>query len=225
MPPGVLPLRDHEEIAHRAVALERSRIARELHDVVAHSLSVITVQAAAARRTLDSDPDMAAKAISVIERSGRNALVELRQLLTLLRPEDSMRAGFEPSPGLENLPALVKQVNRAGTRAELHILGEAMSLPNEVELCAYRIVQEALTNVMKHAGTCGVDVWLRYADHNVELEIQDEGGNGSRTAHQANGAGSGVSGMSERAAHLGGRLEAGFHGSGYRVRAWLPVER
>jgi signal transduction histidine kinase len=215
---------DPEEKASRAAARERSHLARELHDVVAHSLSVMTVQAAGARRILEKDPARAAEAIGVIERSGREALVELRRLLAGLQPGDSGRAALEATPSLEDLPALMRQINRAGVRAELHIEGRDYPLPAEVDLCAYRLVQEALTNVVKHVGECRADVTARYARDAFEIEVRNDGGRGPVKKPPRRGGGNGLIGMKQRAALLGGEVEAGpVAGGGYRVLAMLPA--
>jgi signal transduction histidine kinase len=211
------------EEARRAVALERSRLARELHDVVSHSLSVITLQAAGARRWLGGDPARATQGLSAIEGAGREALVELRRLLEVLHPEDSMQEELEILPNLENLPELAERMNRAGVHVELQIEGKTRRLPAGVDISAYRIVQEALTNVIKHAGECRVEVRIRHEFDAIELEVRDDGGSATK---KSRGAGSGLIGMKERAVLLGGELEAGPRpGGGYRVHAQLPLEQ
>jgi signal transduction histidine kinase len=216
---------EREEKARRAVALERGRLARELHDVVAHSLSIMTVQAAGARRVIDRNPARAAEAIGAIEGSGREALIELRRLLTVLRPGPAP-AGLEAPPTLEDLPLLVKHLDRAGVHTDLRIEGEPHPLPVGVDLSAYRIVQEALTNVIKHVGECRAGVTVRYERDAIEVHVQDDGGSSPRKRlPQDAGLGSGLIGMNERVALLGGQFEAGPQpGGGYHVHAWLPLE-
>jgi signal transduction histidine kinase len=219
--------KEQEERASRAVAVERGRLARELHDVVAHALSIVTVQAAGARRVIGNDPQRAAEAIAAIERSGREALIELRRLLTVLRTDGESPAVLETPPTLEDLPSLLRQVDRAGVRAELRVEGEPHPLPAAVDLSAYRIVQEALTNTMKHVGKCHAEVTVRYDSATLELEVLDDGGASNGRSFRRNGhAGSGLIGMKERAAVFGGELEAGRRaGGGYRVHARLPLEQ
>jgi signal transduction histidine kinase len=208
----------HERDA--AVATERARLARELHDVVAHSVSTMVVQAQAGGSLLDTEPARAHEALRAIERAGRQALVELRHLLGLLR-DDEAAAAFAPQPGLRELSALLETFRSAGLSVELRAEGEAVTLPPGLDLTAYRIVQEALTNSLKHAAPAAAEVVLRYFDHAVEVEIIDTG---SRRA-PANGVGQGLIGMRERVALYGGQLETGPRdGGGFLVRARLPVE-
>jgi signal transduction histidine kinase len=214
-----------KEMTDRAVALERSRLARELHDVVAHSLSLMTVQAAGARRVLEADPGRAAEAILAIERSGREALIELRRLLVLLGPESSAQAELEVPPSLDNLPALTRQVNRTGVDARLHVDGDPYPLSVDVDLSAFRIVQEGLTNVIKHVGDCRVDVTVCYEQAALELEVQDDGGSKLGKRPDAGEPGTGLTGMKQRALLLGGQLESGSHKGGFRIRARLPTGR
>lgn len=206
------------EQATRAVADERARIARELHDLVAHSMGVIVIQAQAGQRALDSRPDLARGALASIETAGRQGLAEMRRLLGLLTgaAEDTV----SPQPGLSALDELIGQVRSAGVRVELVVEGPVASLPAGVDLAAYRIVQEALTNVLKHAGPASVEVLVRARGGVVEVEVCDDG-RGAPTP----GPGHGLIGMRERAALYGGNLEAGGQpGGGYRVRARLSVE-
>jgi signal transduction histidine kinase len=210
--------REREEQAQRAVAEERGRIARELHDVIAHSVSVIVVQAQAGPHLVD-DPQRVVGVFRAIESSGRDALVELRRLLGILRSEDEQLA-IGPQPGLGSLRSLVEQMHTAGLPVQLRIEGEPVHLPAGIDLSAYRIVQEALTNVVKHAGDAAAEVVIRYGPRGLELSIVDDG-HGRATS--LNGAGHGLIGMRERVALYGGTLEAGTQdGGGYAVRARLP---
>jgi signal transduction histidine kinase len=210
---------------HRALSVERSRLARELHDVVGHSLSVMTVQAAGARRIIETDPARAAAAIAAIERSGREGLIELRRLLTELHLEGSVEAKLHAPPSMENLPALMRLANRAGVHATLEVEGDARDLPADIELCAYRIVQEGLTNVVKHAGECRAEVIVRYRPDALELEVHDDGDTGPASPSNGDGMGSGLIGLKQRAEQLAGEFEAGFDCDGYRIRARLPIAR
>jgi signal transduction histidine kinase len=216
---ATLAEREREERARVAAAGERARIARELHDVVAHSVSVMVVQAQAGPRLL-GDPDQADAAFRSIEASGREALVELRRLLGILRTPNE-HAAVDPQPGLGSLGSLVDQVREAGLPVAVHVEGEESPLPRGIDLSAYRIVQEALTNTLKHAGTARADVVVRYGPTALELEVADDG----RGAHDsANGIGHGLIGMRERVALYGGTLRAGARpGGGYEVRARLPL--
>jgi signal transduction histidine kinase len=213
--------REREEHARRAASEEQARIARELHDVVAHSVSVMVVQAAAGDDVFDARPDRAREALRSIEQTGRTALVELRRVLGALRPDD---AGLAPQPGLERLDALVERVNDAGLTIELDRQGDLTGLPASVDVSAYRIVQEALTNALKHAHASTARVIVRRTDEGVELEVADDGV-GPASGMTTNG-GRGLIGMRERAALLGGRFEAGAgRDGGFSVRAQLPLAR
>ena len=211
--------RERDLAAREAIVAERARIARELHDVVAHAVSVMVVQAQAGPRLLD-DREQARGTFRSIETSGREALVELRRLLGVLRNGDD-HTGTAPQPGLGALDALLSQVRDAGLRVDLRVEGDAVSLPAGVDLSAYRIVQEALTNTLKHAGRAEAEVIVRYGPAFVELEILD---NGIGPQAQPNGAGHGLAGMRERVALYGGVLESGSrNGHGFAVRARLPL--
>jgi signal transduction histidine kinase len=221
--------REREEQAARAVTEERSRIARELHDVVAHHVSVMVVQAAGARRVIDRDPGEAAAALSAVESTGRQALVEMRRMVGVLRTgrwEDSR----SPLPSLDRLDELLAQVREAGLPVELSVEGERRSLPAGVDLSAYRIVQEALTNSLRHAGKATSRVRLRYGRRDLAITIADDGLGARAAAREADGhgrddGGHGLLGMRERVALFGGRLEAGPGPSGgYVVAAWLPID-
>jgi signal transduction histidine kinase len=212
----------HEADAQRAMAEERRRIAREMHDVVAHSVSVMVVQAGGARRIIARDPDRAAQAAAQIEYTGRAALVEMRRLLGLLHAGDGEAGALAPQPSLAELDALVERSRAAGLSVEVRVLGERRPLPAGIDLAAYRIVQEALTNTLKHAGATPTEVHLRWGEDQLELEILDRGGAG--TPRNGDGGGHGLVGMAERVRLYGGELEAGPRSSGgFRVRARLPL--
>jgi len=211
--------RDREEQARAAVTQERGRIARELHDIVAHSVSVMVIQAQAGQRLI-SDAAQAGTAFRSIEASGREALVELRRLLAILRTADDQLV-IGPQPGLGSLESLIEQVREAGLPVDLRIEGQQAPLPPGVDLSAYRIVQEALTNTIKHAGPAKAEVILRYDTSALELEITDTG---TGTAPGAIGTGHGLIGMRERTTLLGGDLVTGSReAGGYLVRARLPL--
>ncbi|HEV8648870.1 MAG TPA: sensor histidine kinase [Actinomycetes bacterium] len=215
--------RAREELASRAVAAERLRIARELHDVVAHSMSVIAVQSGTGRLVIDTQPDEARRALEAIEDTSRAALQEMRQLLEVLRQEDDSGGGLAPVPGLADLDPLVAQVVESGVAVEVRVEGTRSGVPAGVDLSAYRIVQEALTNVMKHAGPAKATVVVRYGDGEVALEVTDDGLGAAPVATGSGRTGLGTIGMRERAAVHGGDLEAGPRaGGGYRVAARLP---
>jgi signal transduction histidine kinase len=207
-----------------AVGEERARIARELHDVVAHSVGAMVAQAQGAGRVLDRDPERAREALEAIERTGRNALDEMRRSLGVLRRTDA-DAPLAPQPGMDGLGALVAQARESGLRVELVTEGEPAALPAGVDLSAYRIVQEALTNTLKHAGPVHARVAVRYGDERLELEISDDGAPapGSSSAPTP-GGGQGLVGMRERVALYGGALEADRRPEGgFVVRASLPL--
>ena len=211
--------REREQRARLAVAEERVRIARELHDIVAHAISVVVVQAQAGQRVLEGEQVSAREALGSIETTGRQALVEMRRLLGVLRKEDRDLA-LAPRPSLAHLGVLAERVREAGLPVELHVEGEAKPLPPGVDLSAYRIVQEALTNALKHAGPASAQVVVRYRPQEVELEITDDG----RGSVDGRVDGHGLVGMRERAALVGGIVESGTNGGrGYTVRARLPA--
>jgi signal transduction histidine kinase len=211
--------RGREERARAAVAEERSRIARELHDVVAHAISVIVVQARGGRRSLADEPEEAREAFDAIEATGAQALAEMRRLLGLLR-RDEAQLTLSPQPSLASLRSLAAQVSEAGLPVEVTVEGEQRELPPGVDLSAFRIVQEALTNALKHAGPATARVVVRYGKEALELEIFDTGsGLGS-----GDGGGHGLVGMRERATLYGGELTAGRRsGGGFGVRVRLPL--
>jgi signal transduction histidine kinase len=202
------------------VAEERARISRELHDVVAHHVSVIAVQAGAASEEATTDP--AREALGLIQQTSRQVLAELRSMLEVLS-SDEAGLGLAPQPSLGEVDRLVDQSRTAGLPVELVIAGERRELPAIVDLAAYRIVQEALTNIRTHAGPAHARVELRYTDDALALEVTDDG----HAAGQAGngGGGRGLVGMRERVALVGGRLEAGPRpGGGFRVAAVLPLD-
>jgi signal transduction histidine kinase len=205
--------------AAAAIVDERARIARELHDVVAHSISVMVLQARGGRRVLDSDPADARDAFAVIEWTGQQALDEMRRLVGMLRSGDESLP-LAPQPSLMELGTLVEQVRAAGLPVQLAIEGEPRDLPAGVDLSAFRIVQEALTNALRHAGPAHARVVLRYRTDDLELEISDDG---PGTGH-GSGSGYGLVGMRERVSVYGGELEAGQRpGGGYALRVRLPL--
>jgi signal transduction histidine kinase len=212
----------------RIVTEERARIARELHDVVAHRVSLMTVQAGAARAVAAEDPEGARQAMAAVEEAGRQALDELRHLLGVLRP-DADHGGLGPQPGLADLPRLVEQIRGAGVVVSLAADGVPAELPARVDLFAYRIVQEALTNVLKHAGP-GTDVEVRLCTDRdgLVIEVRDDGHGAAVLPGADAGAGGtrghGIVGMRERALLLGGDLDAGPRPEGgFRVVAYLPT--
>ena len=213
---------EREQQARQAVAEERERIARELHDVIAHSVSVMVVQAGAGERVLNDDPERAREAFRSIRETGSEALEEMRRLLGLLRQKDDALS-LAPQPSIARLGVLVEEVRAAGLPTELKVEGEPKTLAPGIELSAYRIVQEALTNIRKHAGAASASIRVRYAEHEVVLEV-DDNGNGN-LATNGGGRGHGLIGMRERAALYGGTLEAGPRpDGGFHIRATLPLE-
>ena len=207
------------EVGRLAAAEERARIARELHDAVAHCVNVAVIHAEAAEELLDRDPERVREPLHRIQQSGREALVELRRALGALRQPDN--APTSSPPGLAELPALVEPVRAAGLDVALRVDGRQRRLSPGLDLSAYRIVQEALTNTLKHAGAAHVDVVVRYGEHALELEIADDGAAGR--PRRANGGGHGLVSMRERALLFGGELDAApRRGGGFRVRARLP---
>ena len=211
--------RERVEEARLAVAEERARIARELHDVIAHAMSSIVLEAGAERVNLDEGQTSARQALQSIERTGRQALAEMRRLVGVLRTEEDEPELF-PQPSLTHLDLLIEQVGRAGVPVELRVVGEPVWLAPGLDISAYRIVQEALTNVLKHGGEARATVVVAYGDRTLELEILDDGRGGT-----PDGSGHGIVGLRERVALFGGSLEAaGREGGGFAVRARLPLE-
>jgi signal transduction histidine kinase len=212
--------REQAAEARRAIAEERTRIARELHDVVAHRVSLMTVQAGAAKTVAADDPESASQAMHEVEKAGRQALDELRHLLGVLRPEADVEA-LGPQPGLADVPRLVERFRAAGLDVSLAMEGAQIDLPARVDLSAYRIAQEALTNVLKHAGPgARTEVRLSTDDHHVAIEVLDNGRGGTILP----GSGHGIVGMRERALLLGGSLHVGPRpGGGFQVVARMPI--
>jgi signal transduction histidine kinase len=213
--------RERDAAARIAVAEERARIARELHDVVAHAVSVMVLQVGAVRHKL---PDALAEdreALTGVERAGRTALAEMRSLLAAMR-SDGDELELLPQPGIDGLDTLVKQVGRAGLPVELHVDGEPFPLPRGIDLSAYRIVQEGLTNALKHAQATTADVTVRYEPHELVLEIRDDG-IGTATS---DGLGHGLVGIRERVKIYGGEMSAGkANGGGFVLSTRLPLTR
>jgi signal transduction histidine kinase len=215
--------REQQETARLAIAEERARIARELHDVVAHSVSVMVVQAGAERLALGPEQESTRETLVAIEKTGRQALGEMRRLLGMLRREDEELA-LAPLPSLDHLESLVAHVREAGLPVELRVEGVRRTLPAGVDISAYRIVQEALTNALRHAGPARARVVVRYGDAEVEVEVVDDGRGPQE--QEPNGSGHGLVGMRERVTLYGGELKTGFRaGGGYAVRARLPFDR
>ncbi len=204
-----------------AIAEERARIARELHDIISHSVSVMTVQAGAIEEVIDHDQEAARTAAASIRQAGRQALTDLRTLLGLLRDDGNAGDRLDPQPGLDDLATLVDQVRKAGLEVDLEIEGQPRPLPPAIDLSAYRVVQEALTNTLRHARASRVDVRVRFDDALVEIEVTDDG---SAVPTGTAAGGHGLIGMRERMALHAGELQFGLQPSGgYRVRAVLPA--
>lgn len=221
---------ERDQAARMAVSQERSRIARELHDVVAHSVSVIVVQADGASYALRASPEVAERAVRTISETGRSALAELRRLLDVLRNEDAAGEPRVPQPDTDELAELVDRVRAAGLDVRMDLDGDLGTLPAGVSLGVYRIVQESLTNTLKHAGDgARAVVTVRRADDGVRVEVSDDGAGKARELTPAGDGvappgGNGVIGMRERAQVYGGSLEAGPEpGGGWRIRAVLPA--
>jgi signal transduction histidine kinase len=212
--------RDHEEA--RAAATERARVARELHDVLAHNLSVMVIQASAARRVAGNDRAAAVNAAELISRTGREALSELRYVFGPVRKEDGATWGI--SPGLANLDQLASRAHRAGLPVEMHVEGKRLQLSPGADLAAYRVIQEALTNTLKHAHGARAMVTIRYEPTDVVVEVLDNGVGAAANGNPADSGGHGLVGMRERVALYGGKLEVGKQqDGGFAVRARLPA--
>ncbi|WP_239095941.1 sensor histidine kinase [Micromonospora lutea] len=213
--------RSQAEVREHAVVGERVRIARELHDVVAHHVSVMGVQAAACRRVLDKDPTKARTALASIEETARQAVDELRRMLGVLRARDGDPEGTRQPAGVDQIAAVVDRAGEAGLRATLGVYGDPVPLPESVSQAAYRVVQEAVTNALKHAtGASLLDVRIRYLAQEMEVEVSDDG----RATRPANTDGLGLIGMRERITAHGGQLEVGPRtGGGWRVRVRFPL--
>ena len=222
--------KEREAQSKVAVAAERARIARELHDVVAHNVSVMVVQADGAAYVLDAAPDQAKKALETISSTGRQALAEMRRLLGVLRTGEHQEGGeYVPQPDVEQIEDLVEQCRGSGLPVDFKVEGTPRPLPSGVELTAYRIVQEALTNTRKHGGpNTGASVRLVYFDDGLGLLVEDDGKGAPHELYEeggADGAGHGLIGMRERVGMVGGTLDAGPRpGGGFRISALLPLK-
>ncbi|GAA3363066.1 sensor histidine kinase [Streptomyces antimycoticus] len=222
--------KEREAQSKVAVAAERARIARELHDVVAHNVSVMVVQADGAAYVMDASPEQARQALETISGTGRQALAEMRRLLGVLRTgEPGEENDYVPQPDVEQIDELVEQVRGAGLPVDFKVVGSPRQLPSGVELTAYRIVQEALTNTRKHGGPdVGASVRLTYFDDGLGLLVEDDGRGAQREMYQdggADGSGHGLIGMRERVGMVGGTLDAGPRpGGGFRISALLPLK-
>jgi signal transduction histidine kinase len=211
---------DAAEAARRAAAAERLRIARELHDVVAHAMSVIAVQAGTGRFVIDESPDVARDALAAIETTSRAALEEMRRLLSVLREDDDDGGALLPAPGLRDLQDLVASTTQAGVAVDVAVHGDAVVLPAGLDLCAYRVVQESLTNVRRHARARAATVTITYAPDCLHVVVEDDGAGPTATSP----GGHGLVGMAERVGLYGGTLDAGpRRGAGFRVAAHLPL--
>ncbi|WP_329021489.1 sensor histidine kinase [Streptomyces sp. NBC_00690] len=215
---------NRELLAERAVAQERRRIARELHDVVAHHITTMYLMSGGARTHLEQDPETSREALVTLEASARTALREMRQMLGVLRGDDTFEeAPSQPQPGVADLDALIAESRASGLSARLVVTGEPQPLPTTVGLTLYRIAQEALTNVRKHAGPASADVHLGYLPDRITLEITDDGAGGQRP-QGVTGGGYGLLGMRERVAVHGGSLDVGRRDQGgFRVTATVPL--
>lgn len=217
--------REQIEALRRAAEHERARIARELHDVVTHNVSVMVIQAGAARQVLHTEPEQARQALLAVEAGGRAAMAELRQvmgLLTMDGPDPAGTVDLAPQPGLDRLEALVGRVRDTGVPVAVTVLGEVRPVPSGVELTAYRVIQEALTNMVKHAVGAVATVTVEYAPDRLRVEVTDTGGTPGPAA--GTGAGHGLVGLRERVAVYGGSLHAGHRpAGGYRVTALIPL--
>jgi signal transduction histidine kinase len=211
--------REREAAARIAVAEERARIARELHDIVAHAVSVMVLQVGAVRHKLPDAPAEDRDALRGVERAGRTALAEMRRLLAAMRP-DGDEAELVPQPGLDGLYSLMKEIGRAGLPVQLHVDGEPFPLPRGIDLSAYRIVQEGLTNALKHARASDADVTVRYRSDELEIEVRDNG----QGSAPSNGLGHGLVGVRERVKIYGGEMTAGTATEGgFVLSTRLPV--
>ena len=219
-------LDSERELHVRTAALgERVRLAREIHDVIAHSVSVMVIQAAGARTVMDQDPSRAESSLRSVERAGREALAEMRRLLGVLADGQDLRA-LAPQPGLEDLPELVSSTRAAGLQALIRVDGDPLAVSQGLSLCAYRVVQEALMNTLKHAGPTRAEVYLRWCEDTLELRVSDEGRVDARGGGEPVGgsSGHGIAGMRERTALHGGSVEAGsVPDGGFFVRASIPL--
>jgi signal transduction histidine kinase len=215
--------REREHRAREAVAGERVRIARELHDVVGHALNLIVIQSGGAQRVLQSRPEAARAALAAIESTGREALTDMERMLGILRESDDAD-GLSPQPGLGLVDALASHVTQAGLPVEVTVEGTAAALPPSVDLTAYRIIQEALTNALKHASASHARVAIRHRPESIELEITDDGSGSADGRSAPRERGRGLIGMQERVGMFGGVLEAAPRAEGgFRVHVRLPI--
>ena len=211
--------REREAAARVAVAEERARIARELHDIVAHAVSVMVLQVGAVRHKLPAELAADREALTSVERAGRMALAEMRRLLSAMRREGE-EAELVPQPGLDGLDALLEEIGRAGLPVELHVDGQPFALPRGIDLSAYRIVQEGLTNALKHAHASDADVIVRYRPDELEIEVRDNG----QGSAKSDGQGHGLVGVRERVKIYGGEMSAGTSTEGgFVLSTRLPV--
>ncbi|MEU9038433.1 histidine kinase [Streptomyces sp. NPDC048352] len=237
---GWLLERERESATRAAVDAERARIASELHDIVSHNVSVMVVQAGAAREVLTTLPEQAAAAMSAVESAGRTTMTELRHLLGLLAPaqngeDEPYDVDLSPQPSLSRLSPLIDKIAFAGLPVEMRISGEPRPLPTGIDVTAYRIIQEGLTNALKHGDGTKAEVTVRYADNHLRVEVLNSGPSvlsGDAPAprepgrEQADGTGRGLLGLRERVSVYGGDLDARRRlGGGYRVRARIPLDR
>ena len=214
--------REREVGARIAVAEERARIARELHDIVAHSVSVMVLQVGAVRHRLPAELDEDVEALRGVEQAGRSALGEMRRLLGAMRRGDDEGPALAPQPGLGRLDVLLEEIRRAGLPVQLHVDGEPFALPAAIDLSAYRIVQEGLTNALKHAHASRADVQIRYAADALRIEVSDDGDGASEVS--ADGHGHGLVGIRERVKLYGGEMSvAAANGGGFRLTTSLPL--
>jgi len=214
--------RDREEAGRRLAYEERLQVAREVHDVVGHGLAVINMQAGVALHVLGRHPEQAAESLNAIKRTSKDALEDLRGTLALFRQPDSANGARRPAPGLDQLDSLVATMADSGLSVEVLVTGGRIKLPAAVDLAAYRILQESLTNVLRHAGSASATVRVDYSADQVGLEVSDRGR--GRTARDIRTGGHGIVGMRERATAIGGSLEAGPRpDAGFQVRAALPL--
>jgi signal transduction histidine kinase len=210
--------RERDAAARIAVAEERVRIARELHDIVAHAVSVMVLQVGAVRHKLPEGMADDSAALRNVERAGRTALAEMRSLLAAMR-SDGDEPELTPQPGLDGLDSLLGEIGRAGLPVRLHVDGQPAALPRGIDLSAYRIVQEGLTNALKHAHASNADVTVRYRPDELEIEVRDDGDGSSAT----DGLGHGLVGVRERVKIYGGEMSAGANGSGFILSTRLPL--
>ena len=215
---------DSEARAREAVADERARITRELHDIIGHTLNLIVIQAGAAQAVFKSRPDQSLESLNSIETTARQSLSDIERMLGILRPLEAGEVPFSPQQGLEQVDRLAEQFTDAGLPVEVTVAGEAHELPTSLDLSAYRIVQEALTNALKHAGPARARVAISYLADKLELDVVDDGQGSSGDGHHA-GGGRGLIGMKERVSLFGGELDVDSAANGgFRVHASLPLE-